>query len=543
MSNFYLFVILMGAAGRSRAVVLGAMVDGKPMSSREIMGATGLNRNQVYKCLFRCWTRGLVLRTREALYSNERVFKGRAGVSTHTRPYHLYVLKPEGFDELELDGRRFVAFSEEHLDPRGGGGVSKSRRIREFLRENGDRAFFSTEIVEALSGYGVLSRDIMSNVRRFERKGLVYVRGYKSDDGQTPFREGYLLTWLDPGVPRKRAVFEAVERTDAALEGRASSSPVMERVHRVRDVVLEHSKLRKIVSFTYILGRLDCSVDKAERAVVRCLQLYPDIKMLKLFDAYRYYHHASLDEKDLDAAVEMKRNYIRVSKGAANRVGHNWEAVAEWFIDQTTTGASFWSQSHRRGGMDPRRITLYLIKGVGGRRRAAEVDRVWDVTPGVFAPPVTYVLSCKWGLVTKRHVDDFFEVLRWSKEFGVDTPDGRETKNGVVGVFAASAFNPREHVRLKDGARISLAQYAARRNLQLVTAADLNRMLREKGCPKMATVQKICRAARDEAQVRETLDGFWGKPGEATGTLGRLRRDNMDLYRFEEKLEAKEGER
>lgn len=125
----------------------------------------------------------------------------------------------------------------------------------------------------------------------------------------------------------------------------------------------------------------------------------------------------------------------------------------------------------------------------------------------------------------------------------MDTPDGRETKNGVVGVFAASAFNPREHVRLKDGARISLAQYAARRNLQLVTAADLNRMLREKGCPKTATVQKICRAARDEAQVRETLDAFWEKPGEATETLGRLRRDNVDIYKFEEKLEAKEGER
>jgi hypothetical protein len=67
-------------------------------------------------------------------------------------------------------------------------------------------------------------------------------------------------------------------------------------------------------------------------------------------------------------------------------------------------------------------------------------------------------------------------------------------------------------------------------------------MLRDKGCPREATVQKICRAARDEAQVRETLDGFWEKPGEATEALGGLRRDNEDLYRFEEKLEAKEVE-
>lgn len=61
---------------------------------------------------------------------------------------------------------------------------------------------------------------------------------------------------------------------------------------------------------------------------------------------------------------------------------------------------------------------------------------MWEVTPGVFAPPITYVLSCKWGLVNKEHVDDFLEVLRWSKEFGVDTPDGRRIKQGVYGVFA-----------------------------------------------------------------------------------------------------------
>jgi hypothetical protein len=45
--------------------------------------------------------------------------------------------------------------------------------------------------------------------------------------------------------------------------------------------------------------------------------------MLKLFDAYRYCYHASMYEADLNAAVEMKKNYIRVAKGRANRVGHN----------------------------------------------------------------------------------------------------------------------------------------------------------------------------------------------------------------------------
>jgi len=193
----------------------------------------------------------------------------------------------------------------------------------------------------------------------------------------------------------------------------------------------------------------------------------------------------------------MKKNYIRMTKGRDNRIGHNWEAVAEWFIDTFTGGAKFWTQSHRTGGMDPRRITLHLIRGVGGRRRAAEVDRVWDVTPSVFSPTITNVLSCKWGLVRKDDVDDFLNVLRWSKEFGVDTPDGRQVKQGVVGVFAGSAFKPKENVQLKNGSKIFLATYAARSNLQLLKAADFNDRLRERGCLASVTVQKICRVEGD----------------------------------------------
>jgi len=247
-----------------------------------------------------------------------------------------------------------------------------------------------------------------------------------------------------------------------------------------------------------------------------------------------------LSEEDLSAAVEMKRNYIRMTKGRDNRVGHNWEAVAEWFIDRFTTGARFWTQDHRTGGIDRRRITLHLLKGVGGRRNSAEVDRVWEVTPGVFAQSITYVLSCKWGLVNKKHVDDFLDVLRWSKSFGIDTPDGREVKQDIIGVFAASAFNPREHVRLKDESTISLAQYAARRRLQLVTAADFNEKLRERGCTRSVTVQKVCRRARGEDEVRETLDTVWKQPEKAEEILDELRRRNEDLYRFEEMLEAPE---
>lgn len=153
----------------------------------------------------------------------------KAGVRQTTRPYHLYVLRPEGKKSVVINGLEFVKYSEQYLDVRGGGKYSKAKAILDFLRENRDRAFFSKEIAEALKDKGVKARDAMANVRRFERKGLVYVRGYKTEEKQTPFKEGYLITWLDPNKPRQQAIQEAIQRTDKVLADRASSSPFMER--------------------------------------------------------------------------------------------------------------------------------------------------------------------------------------------------------------------------------------------------------------------------------------------------------------------------
>ncbi len=77
------------------------------------------------------------------------------------------------------------------------------------------------------------------------------------------------------------------------------------------------------------------------------------------------------------------------------------------------------------------------------------------------------------------------------------------------------------------------------RTLQLVTAADFNVKLRERGCPKGVTVQKVCRLARDEDEVRRTLDYVWSDSEGAVRILGELREGNEDLYRFEKMLEAK----
>jgi len=120
----------------------------------------------------------------------------------------------------------------------------------------------------------------------------------------------------------------------------------------------------------------------------------------------------------------------------------------------------------------------------------------------------------------------------------VDTEDGRKIKNGVVGVFAASAFNPRENIQLKDGSTVRLTQYAARRELEIITAAKFNEKLREQGIPKKVTVQAVCRVARDEAQVRKALDALWKEPERAEEILFELRAENTDLYKFEEMLKS-----
>jgi len=296
-----------------------------------------------------------------------------------------------------------------------------------------------------------------------------------------------------------------------------------------------------LVSFDFIQNKLGCSMYEAEGAITRALQLYPDLKEVKIFGNFRYYYHDSIPEKELRAAIALKENYIRVVKGRANRIGHNWEAVVEYFIDSLTTGAKFLTQNHRNGVMDPRRITIHLIKPVGGRKYNAEVDRLWEVTPGPLLKPTTYVLECKWGLVRKKDVDDFFNVLAWSKEFGVDTPEGRQVKQGIVGVFAGSAFNPKESVRLKDETEISLATYAARMNIQLLKASDFNGKLRERVVPKEVTVQKICRISKDEKEVREVLEDIWENPEKSEEVLAKTADKNKDVYEFERTLEEKKS--
>jgi uncharacterized membrane-anchored protein YjiN (DUF445 family) len=58
---------------------------------------------------------------------------------------------------------------------------------------------------------------------------------------------------------------------------------------------------------------------------------------------------------------------------------------------------------------------------------------------------------------------------------------------------------------------VNLPSYAARMNIQLLKASDFNKKLKERGCMK-ATVQKICKYAKDENEVREILEAIWKEP-------------------------------
>ncbi len=516
--------------------ILNVLSDGKPRTSRQVAEDTGLKRTSIWRPLHECWKKGLILRTEEPIFESFETFRGRRGFSKNTRSYYFYVMRRGKTESLQFDGKRFVAYDEKYLDVRGFRGESKSKRILNFLESNSDRAFYSTEVFKALEDKGVKIGDVMNTVRRYNR--FVYVRGYRSDNRQTPFKEGYLLTWIDHDEPREEVIEEAIQRTDKALANKSSTNPVIERIHAIRDRILASSKLIEIVSMTYLQNELGCTEYEIENAVSRALQLYEDLRETKIFKVYRYFYHSSMSVEDLKAAIIMKENYIRIVKGRNNRVGHNWEAIPEWFVDKFTTGAKFWTQKHRTTNMDPRRITIHLVKSVGGRRNNAEVDRVWEVTPGIFAQPITYVLSCKWGLVRKKDVEDFLDVLRWSKDFGVDTPDGRQVKQGVIGVFAGSAFKANEKVRLKDDTEINLASYTSRMNIQLLKASDFNQKLRERGLIKGITVQKICKYARDEKEVREMLDRIWERPSYGNEILTETVTKNKDVYNFENMLEA-----
>ena len=115
--------------------------------------------------------------------------------------------------------------------------------------------------------------------------------------------------------------------------------------------------------------------------------------------------------------------------------------------------------------------------------------------------------------------------------------EGRMVKQGIVGVFAGTTLDPNEKVTLRDGSRVGLAVYAGRLNVHLLKASDFDAKLREEGCAPNVTVQRICRLARDEGEVRMALDAIWRDPDGAEDVLAGIAARNQELYEFEKMLE------
>jgi hypothetical protein len=510
--------------------VLGLLADGKPRSIRELTQQLGVSDRAVEGACLRAWRSGSLLRSDKPMHVRNRTLAGRAGSTFNTRSFYLYAIGNGSEDNL-IDGLRFLSFLQTPKMAKH----DKAQLVLNFLRENANNAFYTSEIAGKLKDKGVTIFDIATNLRRYERKGMVYFRGYRSAEHETPFAAGYIVTYIDQNKQREVAIAEANERTELLLAGGSHANPLAERIRTIRDELLKARELKEIVSSEFLKQKLQCKNDQLRLAMDRATQLYRDeIKEVKVFN-FPHYYHSSLDEEDLKVAIADKQDYIRRVKGKHNRIGHNWEACVEFFVDKLTRGAEFKEQTHRTR-MDKRRITLKLLKPIGDRKLFAEVDRVWTIQPSPISQPVIYVLECKWGLITKKQLEDFLNVLKWSFEFGVDTPQGRTIKQGVIGIFAGTAFNPNEKVRV--GADVlSVAQYAARMNIQLLKAADLNELLHKKGVDKRITAQKICVRAKSEFEVREALDKVWLKPEAAPVLLDELASKNAGLFEFERRLE------
>ena len=252
---------------------------------------TGLEEGQVWACP-QSWHKGLILRSEQPIRETNRVLKGRAGIRRNPCSYHLYIRNPkENRGDKGIGNTCFVPYKQSTIRAPS---RSKARMVLESLKEHAEKAFFSKEIADTLKEPGVNISDVMSKARRYERKGLAYVRGYRTHDRQTPFKEGNLLTWINSSLPREDAITEAMSRTDRALEGRAATSPTIEGVYRIRNTTFAATKTRQILAQSFIAHELGCSEHELETSIRRTLQLHPDLKELKLFNNYLYFYHASI---------------------------------------------------------------------------------------------------------------------------------------------------------------------------------------------------------------------------------------------------------
>ena len=130
--------------------VLAVLSDGKPRCAREIVKLTALSDGAADNALRRLWKRKLIQRTKVPISKNERIFKGRAGVSRNTRSYHMYILYPNSQNSIRVNGFEFVQYDETFLDARGGEREAKLKLFLIFLRKIKIKPFFQKTLLLVL---------------------------------------------------------------------------------------------------------------------------------------------------------------------------------------------------------------------------------------------------------------------------------------------------------------------------------------------------------------------------------------------------------
>ena len=260
-----------------------------------------------------------MLRTKEVFQEKNEARRGRFGKGTNLRSFHRYTVPTsESEKELLLNGVPFVGSSRENLDHRAvKGEKSKARLILEFLREHPNMAVFTKQIAEekSLKDAGVRQGDVMMAIRPASRRNFVLIRGYDGEDTRTPFKEGFIVTWISQDVPLDQAISEAYERTERTLYRSSNPIPVVQRIHKIRSLLIEAVKAGMLRSPNFIKNELRCTDDEYRYALKRAMQLYPDIIETKLFGAYPYFHHVSMPPEVLKVATIIKKNYVRRAKG------------------------------------------------------------------------------------------------------------------------------------------------------------------------------------------------------------------------------------
>jgi hypothetical protein len=362
----------------------------------------------------------------------------------------------------------------------------------------------------------------------------------------TPFEQGFAVTWIDPNLPREQALAQAKERTDKLLQDEQTTSPLFQRVHTIYDIVTDVSLKRDIAGQIYIMSELGCSRHQLELALKKTLEFYASIKRVSIFGDEQgnygyphYYNENILSHDDLEAAVKAKQQYLMKVKSSDERKGHALEGVVWWSLEKFRR-ARFLTQKHRTAGMHPNRHTLHLIKPVRRRKRAAEIDGIWEARESALLcenERVTNVLEVKFNLIRREDVEDFLDVIRFSKELGADDRHGRVVKNGIVLWMAGAAIDSRASI-LVGNEYLTVASYAGRLGIKFIPIAAINRQLQQKGWEK-ASVKVICRVAKDAYEAMEMLDQICAHPKKAKDILAKYADQNKSILEQERMLELR----